>query len=105
MLRQASSEQAAIMDGLVTTCSPENPTWAIRANEIELDQDTGFGQAYHTRLEILDVPVLYVPWFTFPIDDRRKSGFLYPTFGRSNAGGGFFLSTPYYWNIAPEIIR
>ena len=32
---------------------------------------------------------------------ERKSGFLFPSIGNSSTGG-FQLSLPYYWNIAPN---
>lgn len=101
-IEQLDANQVRISQGSLTTCEPDDRSWAIRASEITLDQEGGFGEALHTRFEILDTPVLYVPWFTFPIDDRRKSGFLYPTIGSSNTGEGLFFSTPYYLNIAPE---
>ena len=53
------------------------------------------------KLTFKGVPILYAPWFTFPLDDRRKSGFLYPNFGHSN-DLGFDVSAPWYWNIAPN---
>ena len=89
-----------IKDGQFTTCEPDDRSWSFAASDITLDQASGFGSATHTRFQILDVPVLYVPWFSFPLDDRRKSGFLYPTIGTSNTGQGLFLATPYYLNLA-----
>jgi LPS-assembly protein len=47
------------------------------------------------------VPVAYIPYLTFPTSKERKSGFLMPTSGYSNIGGGDF-AFPYYWNIAPN---
>ncbi|NEL42207.1 MAG: LPS-assembly protein LptD, partial [Xanthomonas perforans] len=37
----------------------------------------------------------------FPIDDRRQSGFLPPSFG-SSGSNGLTLQTPYYFNLAPN---
>ena len=42
-----------------------------------------------------------MPYFTFPLDDRRKTGFLYPNLGHTN-DNGFEISIPWYWNIAPN---
>ena len=53
-------------------------------------------------LRIAGVPVLYAPYFTFPIDDTRKSGFLYPSLGYSEENG-YEISVPYYFNIAPNM--
>jgi LPS-assembly protein len=59
------------------------------------------GKARGARLEFKGVPVLWAPYFTFPIDDRRKSGFLYPGIGQ-NSDSGFEIGIPWYWNIAPN---
>ncbi|MFB2538526.1 MULTISPECIES: LPS-assembly protein LptD [unclassified Acinetobacter] len=85
-----------------TTCAPStSPTWHIQAKEITIDQDTGRGISKDTRLYIKNVPVLAVPYFNFPIDDRRTSGFLTPSFGYTN-DGGVQLAVPYYLNLAPN---
>ncbi|MBW3226887.1 LPS-assembly protein LptD [Marinobacter adhaerens] len=101
-LSRISEEQVVIADGFLTTCGPSQNDWAIVASDIRLDRAQGFGTAKHVRLEVLDVPVFYWPWASFPIDDRRKSGFLYPQFGSSSAGSGAFLAVPYYFNLAPH---
>ena len=101
-LSRISEEQVIIQDGLLTTCGPRQNDWAIVASDIRLDRAEGFGTAKHVRLEVLDVPVFYWPWASFPIDDRRKSGFLYPQFGSSSAGSGAFIAVPYYFNLAPH---
>ncbi|MGB5834270.1 MAG: LPS assembly protein LptD [Thiohalocapsa sp.] len=85
-----------------TSCPPGSNAWALRAGKLRLDQDSGRGIAKNARLRILGIPVLYTPYIDFPIDDRRKSGFLIPSFGTSD-DNGFELITPYYWNIAPNL--
>lgn len=101
-LTRFSNNQVDIREGRLTTCAPQQNDWAIVASDIHLDQEEGFGTAKHVRLEVLDVPVFYWPWASFPIDDRRKTGFLYPSFGSSSAGSGAFVSVPYYLNLAPH---
>lgn len=101
-LSRVSESQVVISDGMITTCGPGQNDWSIVASDIELDQAEGFGTARHVRLEVLDAPVFYWPYITFPIDDRRKTGFLYPQFGSSSAGSGAYLALPYYLNLAPH---
>lgn len=91
----------ALQDAQYTTCPVNSEFWRMEANRIELDKNSGWGRAWGTKLRILDVPVAYVPYFTFPVDDRRKSGFLPPTIGESD-NTGLDISTPYYINIAPR---
>jgi LPS-assembly protein len=84
-----------------TTCPGEKPEWLLTAKELELNFDEGVGTARNAKLEFFDIPILYLPYMTFPIDDRRKSGFLYPFISSAN-DNGFEFSIPFYWNIAPN---
>ena len=85
-----------------TTCPPgEAPTWNIKAKEIKLNQETGRGETRGTKLYVKNVPVMAVPYFNFPIDDRRTTGILTPSFGFSN-NGGIELGVPVYLNLAPN---
>lgn len=84
-----------------TTCPGDDPEWVLSARELELRHEEGVGVARGAKLTLGKVPILYLPWMTFPIDDRRKSGFLYPSVGTAN-DNGLELSIPYYWNIAPQ---
>lgn len=84
-----------------TTCPGENPEWLISAKQLELDFEEGVGTAKGAKLKLFDIPFLYLPYMKFPIDDRRKSGFLYPYISTAN-DNGFEFSIPYYWNIAPD---
>ncbi|MDX5299091.1 MAG: LPS assembly protein LptD, partial [Gammaproteobacteria bacterium] len=99
---RTAQDEVIIRNGLMTTCSPDRNDWSLVAAEVNLDRDAGFGTATHVRLQVKDVPVFYFPWFSFPIDDRRKSGFLYPSFGTSNTGQGLNVAVPYYFNLAPH---
>jgi LPS-assembly protein len=84
-----------------TTCSDDSNFWMLRSSKVTLYKDEGIGVARHARLNIKDVPVMYTPYISFPIDNRRKTGFLVPSFGSSD-NSGFELRTPYYFNLAPN---
>lgn len=84
-----------------TTCDPGTDQWVIRARQVDIDQAEGMATVRRGTLRIGPVPVLYMPIATFPIDDRRKSGFLFPSVSMSRARG-FDLSVPYYLNLAPN---
>ncbi|WP_083928420.1 LPS-assembly protein LptD [Marinobacterium rhizophilum] len=90
-----------IEDGSYTQCEPGNTSWQLAADSIVLNPNTGFGEARGAVLEVLDVPVLYMPYFYFPIDDRRVSGFLYPSINYSSSEG-IDIAAPYYFNLAPN---
>ena len=82
-----------------TTCAPGDDAWLLSAKELELDQNEGLGTARHATLRFKGVPLLYAPTFTFPTDDRRRSGVLIPKVGQSTTNG-FDVSVPYYLNLA-----
>ena len=84
-----------------TTCPQIPPAWVLRAGRIRLDTHRRVGTAENARIDLHGVPILYLPWVSFPLGNVRKSGFLFPTFGNTSRGG-FQISTPVYWNIAPN---
>ncbi|WP_151715232.1 LPS-assembly protein LptD [Acinetobacter sp. TUM15071] len=101
-IKRANENLVIFKDASYTACPPEQkPAWKIQAKEIELNQDTGRGVTRNTKLYIKDVPVLAIPYFNFPIDDRRTTGLLSPNFGYSNDGGAQLI-TPIYLNLAPN---
>jgi LPS-assembly protein len=85
-----------------TACPPGRNDWSLKAERLSIDRKEGEGVARHATLRVADVPVFYMPYLSFPIDGRRKSGFLIPTVGSSDESG-FELTTPYYFNIAPNL--
>lgn len=91
-----------IEKGSYTTCAPDQNGWRLAARHIRLDQEKGWGMARDVTLEVKKVPVFYLPWITFPIDDRRKTGLLFPTFATSDSDG-LDYSQPIYLNIAPQL--
>jgi len=96
-----SDDTATMKDGSFTFCPPGNNAWAIYSNKIRLDPSSGFGEAQNAILKIGVVPVFYLPWMSFPIDDQRRSGFLFPTLVGSTQMG-LDITTPYYLNLAPN---
>jgi LPS-assembly protein len=84
-----------------TSCDPEDRVWYLRAEELEIDYETGLGNATHATLYFQEVPFIYLPYFQFPIDDRRQSGLLSVKTGYDELSGRS-TRAPVYWNIAPN---
>ncbi len=84
-----------------TACPPGKTDWMIRADSIELDTARQSGVAHGVRLDFEGVPVLYLPYFSFPLGSERKSGFLFPSINHSGKDG-IELPVPYYFNLAPN---
>jgi LPS-assembly protein len=88
-------------DVTYTTCPPESTDWQINADSVQLDTARQTGVARRARVEFMGVPIIYLPWISFPVGPARKSGFLFPSVGSSSRGGLQF-SAPYYFNLAPN---
>ncbi|MDH4394741.1 MAG: LPS-assembly protein LptD [Limnobacter sp.] len=90
-----------------TVCPVPNPDrtqeadWYITAEQLELDRSADVGRAENAKVVFQGVPILATPYLSFPTSERRKSGFLAPSFG-SSSNSGFEFTVPYYWNIAPN---
>ncbi|CRM15107.1 MULTISPECIES: LPS-assembly protein LptD [Pseudomonas] len=99
--KRAENAIIRLKDGTYTTCEPDSNAWQLRGNNITLNPATGFGTATNATLRVKNIPILYTPYIYFPIDDRRQSGFLPPSFA-TGSESGFALTTPYYFNLAPN---
>jgi len=84
-----------------STCDPDDQRWVIQAAQADLDHAEGIGRARDIRLRVGDLTLGWLPYATFPIDDRRRSGLLYPRIGYDGRNG-LDYSQPFYWNLAPN---
>jgi LPS-assembly protein len=83
------------------SCPPDAASWHMWSNRLILDRNTGRGEAFNALFFIKKAPVFYTPYFNFPIDKRRKSGFLF-TAPSTSTDSGLSLPLPYYFNLAPN---
>jgi LPS-assembly protein len=91
-----------LLNNTFTTCPVDNDAWYVRTSELTLDYDREVAEGRNAIVYFHDVPFLYSPWFSFSLNDERKSGFLPPSIG-TNSDNGFEYRQPYYWNIAPNM--
>lgn len=101
-LEQRADGVVVLRDTSLTSCAPNDNAWRLVAGRLNLNRETGFGDAFNVRMEVLSVPVFYWPWLRFPIDDRRHTGLLSPNFSWSKSKGFDYLQ-PFYWTIAPNV--
>jgi LPS-assembly protein len=94
-----SDSTVTLMNVLFTTCPVDNTAWELQASAIALDVNRGVGTARGVKLDFKGVPILYAPYFSFPINNERKSGFLTPDISDRDRTG-LDLSVPYYLNLA-----
>ncbi|MEC8157815.1 MAG: LPS-assembly protein LptD [Pseudomonadota bacterium] len=90
-----------IEDGQLTFCAPTDPSWLVSAETLNIDPNTNTGEAWGARIDIKGVPVAYLPWVQFPLNDRRKTGLLFPDIS-SDTRGGLDVTVPIYMHLAPN---
>ncbi len=95
------NQQARFTEARFTTCAPGDEAWWVQAEKMEFDGIEESASASSAKIYFQGVPILYAPVFGFPIGERRRSGFLTPSFGLSSTLGTD-VRIPYYWNIAPN---
>jgi LPS-assembly protein len=84
-----------------SSCPKSRSDWLINARDLTLDTNAGRGVGHGASVDFEGVPILYLPWISFPLSSARQSGVLFPSFGSSSLSGAF-LGVPWYWNIAPN---
>jgi len=89
----------SLHQSMLSGCSPENPKWLLRFDEGTFNMEDKWVEVYGATLNISDVPVVYLPYASFPLDRSRRSGLLRPRMGISEDEGLFFQQ-PFY--LAPD---
>jgi LPS-assembly protein len=87
-----------IDEATLTTCDGEKPDWKITGKDIKIKED-GSGTAKHATMRVKDIPVLYSPYFYYPANRDRQSGFLMPEFASSDRKGTEY-NQPFFWAIS-----
>ncbi|MFT5879540.1 MAG: LPS-assembly protein [Moritella sp.] len=96
-----SGESILMQRSTYTECPLGDNSWELRASAIDIDNVDESAEAYNATLYFKEVPIFYMPYFTYPISDKRRTGLLFPSFENS-LENGFTYSQPIYWNIAPN---
>lgn len=98
-VRKTGEQTYEFDHGRFTTCRCPEPDqrdpWAVKAQTASLDLD-GYGRARNSTVEILGVPVLWLPYAVYPLKRERQTGFLSPQVGTSSRTGGD-ITFPFFW--------
>lgn len=84
----------------ISRCTPDQNHWSLSGSQVNIDPNKGRAQLYNGVLRLGPVPVLWVPYASFPTDDRRKTGLLAPSFNLNSQGELTRLRLPLYLNLA-----
>lgn len=100
-VKQVSGDQYQLNQGTYATCPPTKADWQLSAKTISYNKKTKKLKAYSTVFRVKNIPVAYLPYFSYHNDDTRQTGFLIPSVSFTDKSGVDILM-PYYWNIAPQ---
>jgi LPS-assembly protein len=81
----------------ITSCNQEKPDWHFHSRIARIDYGEYF-KSKHTTFNIADIPILYTPYFVWPIKKKRESGFLVPEIG-FKTDAGLFITPKYFSNL------
>ncbi len=97
-IEKVGPRKYVLTDATFTTCVQPSRRWQVISSKISFTVDR-YAIMRNARLEVKDVPLLYMPIFYYPIqEDDRATGFLMPSYGAGNRRG-FTLSNAFFWAI------
>jgi len=82
----------------ITGCSQPVPRWEFSASKASLLRHE-YVKMWNPVLRIKNIPVLYLPYLKYPLNQERATGFLMPRIGYSPRKG-FSLTQQFYLTLA-----
>ncbi|MHB8055376.1 MAG: LPS-assembly protein LptD [Candidatus Aminicenantales bacterium] len=82
----------------ITGCSQPVPRWEFSASQATFLRHE-YVEMWNPILRIKNVPVLYLPYLKYPLNQQRATGFLMPAIGYSPRKG-FTLTQQFYLTLA-----
>lgn len=104
-LERRSDVDYAVREGGFTSCrcpdEDDADPWRVETDEGQVELG-GYGYARNSTVEVLDLPVAWVPWILFPVKTERETGVLLPdvAFGGNN---GFQIGLPLFWAARHDV--
>ena len=88
----------SLTKGRLTSCTQPTPRWNFSCSRANFKKND-YVEMWNSVFRIKKVPVFYMPYFRYPLDKERSTGFLMPQIGYSGPKG-FFFGESFYWAIA-----
>ena len=85
---------------IVSSCNVQDPDWKINFSSGELNRKNNFLSVYNALFYAGDIPIFYLPYFSFSVDKSRRSGLLRPKYGISSSDGLYYMQPIYF---APNV--
>jgi lipopolysaccharide assembly outer membrane protein LptD (OstA) len=103
-IERRGEREYQLVDARFTTCQcpeGEKDPWAVSSEKLEVEIG-GYAKARNSTIDILGVPVLWLPWLAYPVKSERESGLLFPEIGTSSRTGAD-IGLPFFWAAADPL--
>ncbi len=97
----ADDDYYSMRSGSVSGCDPTDPLWKIEFSSADYSSKTRWMNLYNARLNFYGLPLFYLPYLGYSLDDRRRSGLLIPFAGLSSEEG-IYYEQPIYVALEPD---
>ena len=96
-LERFTLDKYRVHRGTFSSCSQEVPDWSFRMKRATIHIDN-YIYLSHGSMWVKKTPVIYLPYWIYPIKPDRTTGFLMPEFGSSSRLGNY-LTSSLFWAI------
>ena len=103
-IERKGEDRYRLVDARFTTCQcpeGEKDPWAVRSEDLEVEIG-GYATARNSTIDILGVPVLWLPWLGYPVKSERETGLLFPQI-RTSSRTGLDVGFPFFWAAAKPL--
>jgi LPS-assembly protein len=98
IIEKVSEDTYVIERGAFTSCAQPTPRWQFTASKATVKRDHHV-RLHNTFLRVKSLPVFYLPFLYYPIDEQgRSTGLLSPQIGNSSIKG-FIYNQAFFWAI------
>ncbi len=97
LLKKINAEEVFAKDARFTTCNLDTPHFAFRAKKMKIvNNKLGVTGRVYPEIELVPIPVVFVPFALIPLNRARHSGVLFPAFTTSEDFGLGLEGLGYY---------
>jgi LPS-assembly protein len=100
-VEQKNQDTFALTKARLTSCTQPTPRWRFSCARGNFKKDD-YVEMWSSVFTIKKIPVFYLPYFRYPLNRERSTGFLMPQVGYSGVKG-FFYGQSFYWAMARNL--
>ncbi len=97
VLKKVNADEIFARDARFTTCNLDTPHFAFRSRRMKIvNNKLGVTGRVYPEIELVPIPMIFIPFGIFPLNQARHSGVLLPAFASSEDYGLGLEGLGYY---------